>query len=149
MDSRNPQTSGFLVMAEVKLQAGRPEEALEAVGKAEGYARGLRIATVYNLEFLRGDALARMNRPDEAEAAFRREIAAFPAHAQGYANLAVIRFIRGDRTATETLLADMVRANPSSRTCLLAASTCDSLGEKEKAAAWRRQAERSAKGGTK
>ena len=73
-------------------------------------------------------AIARLERAggysnDEAEAAFRREIAAFPAHAQGYANLAVIRFIRGDRAGSEGLLADMVRANPSSRTCLVAVAS--------------------------
>ena len=139
--SRNPQPSAILVKAEVKLHAGKPEEALQAVDQAQACARDLRLSSVYNLEFLRGDALARLNRPDEAETAFRAEIAAFPAHSQPYVNLAVIRFIRGDRAGVDRLMDEMVRANPSPPTCLLAASTLDSFGEREKAAAWRRRAE--------
>ncbi len=139
--SRNPQPSAILVMAEVELHAGRPAEALQVVERAQAYARDLRLPSVYDLEFLRGDALARMNRLDEAETAFRAEIGAFPAHTQAYANLAVIRFLRGDRAAVDALMEEMFRANPSPSTCLLAATTCDTLGEKAQAAAWRRRAE--------
>src|ERR1035437_7780162 len=85
---------------------------------------------IYNLEFLRGDALARMDRLEDAEMAFRAEIAAFPAHAQAYASLAVIRFMERDRPGLGKQLNEMVRANPSPRSYLLAASTLDSLGEK-------------------
>jgi len=138
--SRNPQPSAILVMAEVELHAGRPAEALQVVERAEGYARDLRLPSVYDLEFLRGDALARLNRMDEAEAAFRAEIGAFPGHTQAYANLAVIRFLRGDRGTVDTLMEQMFRANPSPNTCLLAATTCETLGEKPQAAAWRRRA---------
>jgi len=138
--ARNPQPSAILVMAEVKLKAGHPESALEVVDKAQVYASALKLTSVYNLEFLRGDALARLNRPDEAEAAFRREIAAFPTHAQAYANLAVIRFIRGDREGASGLLEAMARANPSPRTFEVAASTLEALGDREGAAAFRRRA---------
>jgi arylsulfatase A-like enzyme/Flp pilus assembly protein TadD len=143
---RNPQPSAVLLMAEVDLRAGEAQEALGVVEKAEAYAKELRLQTVYNLEFLRGDALARLNRVDDAEAAFRREIAAFPMHSQSYANLAVIRFLRGDRAEVDQLMDAMVRANPSPRACLLAASTLDSLGDKARAESWRRRAETLNKG---
>ncbi len=139
--SRNPQPSAILVMAEVKLRENKPADALEVVNRAQAYARDLRLPSVYDLEFLRGDALARLNRPGEAEAAFRAEIAAFPTHSQAYANLAVIHFIKGDRAGVERLMDEMYRANPSTRTCLVAATTFETLGEKEKAAVWRRRAE--------
>ncbi len=135
--SRNPQPSAILVMAEVKLRAGKPAEALRAVENAQAAAREKRLGAIYNLEFLRGDALARMDRLEDAEVAFRAEIAAFPAHAQPYASLAVIRFMKGDRPGLESQLNEMVRANPSPRSYLLAASTLNSLGEKEKAVAFR------------
>jgi len=135
--SRNPQPSAILVMAEVKLRAGKPAEALRAVENAQAAAREKRLGAIYNLEFLRGDALARMDRLEDAEVAFRAEIAAFPAHAQPYASLAVIRFMKADRPGLESQLNEMVRANPSPRSYLLAASTLNSLGEKEKAAAFR------------
>lgn len=135
--SRNPQPSAILVMAEVKLRAGKPAEALRAVENAQAVAREKRLGAIYNLEFLRGDALARMDRLEDAEVAFRAEIAAFPAHTQPYASLAVIRFMKGDRPGLDSQLNEMVRANPSPRSYLLAASTLNSLGEKEKAAAFR------------
>jgi tetratricopeptide (TPR) repeat protein len=136
-EQRNPQPSTILVMAEVKLRAGKPGEALQKVDQAQAKAKDLRLGPVFNLEFLRGDALARMDRLEDAETAFRAEIAAFPAHAQPYASLAVIRFMKGDRPGLDSQLNEMVRANPSPRSYLLAASTLNSLGEKEKAAAFR------------
>ena len=139
--SRNPQPSAVLVMAEVKLKAGKPAEALQVVEQAETFAKELRLPSVYNLDYLRGDALARLNRVPEAEAAFQREIAAFPAHSQTYANLAVIRFIQGDRAGVDHLMDEMARANPTSQTYLLAASTYESLGEKAQADVWRRRGE--------
>ena len=135
--SRNPQPSAILVLAEVKLRAGKPAEALRAVEQAQAAAREKRLGAIYDLEFLRGDALGRMDRLEDAEAAFRAEIAAFPANAQPYASLAVIRFMKGDRPGLDRQLNEMVRANPSPKSYLLAASTLDSLGEKERAAAFR------------
>jgi len=136
---REPQPSAILALAEVKLKAGRSAEGLADVDRAAARAKELRLAQVWNLEFLRGDALARMNRFDDAEAAFRAEIAAFPGNTQPYVSLAVLRFMRGDRAGADRLLEEMHRAVPSPPTALLAASTLDSLGEKGKAAAWRRR----------
>ena len=135
--SRNPRPSAILVLAEVKLRAGEPAEALRVIEKAQAASREKRLGAVYNLEFLRGDALGRMDRLADAEAAFRAEIAAFPAHAEPYSSLAVIRFMKRDLPGLDRELSDMVRANPSPRTYLLAASTLDSLGQKERAAAFR------------
>jgi tetratricopeptide (TPR) repeat protein len=141
--SRNPQPSAILVLAEVKLRAGEPAEALQVIEKAQAVSREKRLGPIYNLEFLRGDSLARMDRLEDAEAAFRAEIAAFPAHAQPYASLAVIRFMKGDRPGLDRQLNEMVRANPSPRSYLLAASTLDSLGEKERAVAFRNRSKAS------
>ena len=135
--SRNPQPAAMLVLARVKLRAGEPAEALRVIEKAQAASRERRLGPVYDLEFLRGDALARMDRLDDAEAAFRAEIAAFPAHAEPYTSLAVIRFMRRDLPGLDRELNDMIRANPSPRSYLLAASTLDSLGEKKRAASFR------------
>lgn len=138
---RNPQPAAILVLAEVKMQAGDAAGALAVVEQAQARADELRLSSVYNLEFLRGDALARLNRMEEAEAAFRREITAFPAHSHAFANLAVIRFIRGDRAGVDRLMEGMVQANPTPRAFLIAATTYGTLGEREKAATWRRRVE--------
>jgi len=138
----DPEPSSILALAEVKLKAGRTAEGLADVERAAARAKELRLPQVWNLEFLRGDAFARMSRFDDAEAAFRAEIAAFATNTQPWVSLAVLRFMRGDRPGVDRLLEEMYRAAPSARTALLAASTLDSLGEKGKAAAWRRRAEK-------
>ncbi len=154
--SRNPQPSAVLVVAEVKIQEGRPADALQVVERAQAFADKLRLGSVYNLDFLRGDALARLNRVEEAEAAFRREIAAFPAHSQAYTSLAVIRFLKGDRDGVDRLMETMVAANPTPVSCRLAASTFSSLasnappqisvGLRARAEEWRRRAAAIGKG---
>ena len=137
---RDPQPSAILALAEVRLKGGRAAEGLADVERAAARAKELRLPSVWNLEFLRGDALARMNRIDEAEAAFRAEIAAYPSNSQPFVSLAVLRFMKGDRPEVDRVLEEMYRAAPSPRTALVAASTLDSLGEKGKAEAWRRRA---------
>ncbi len=136
----NPQPVAELVLADVVLRSGDPARALEVLDRAESRAGAVGLPQLFNLEYLRGDALARLQRPADAEAAFRREIAAFPGHARAYSSLAVLLFVRGDRAGVDALLEEMARANPSRRTFLIAAATLAAFGEKGKADAWRRRA---------
>ena len=94
---------------------------------------------VYGLDFLRGDALARLARPAEAEAAYRREIEAFPDHLQAYTNLAVLSFVQGKRPAVASILEGMARANPGPPAYRLAAKTWEAFGDRKAAAAWRQR----------
>jgi arylsulfatase A-like enzyme/Tfp pilus assembly protein PilF len=142
----NPQPTTELVLADVVMRSGDPGKALGILGRAQERATAAGLPLLYNLEYLRGDALARLRRFAEAEAAFRREIAAFPGHARAYSSLAVLLFMRGDRAGVSALLEEMGRADPSRRTYLLAAATLEALGEKDAAAAWRRRAESAATG---
>jgi len=137
-----PRPDALLGLAEVKAAAGRPAEALADVERAAERARALRLPTPRDLEFRRGDALARLNRFPEAEAALRAELAAFPTNTQAWVSLAVLRFMKGDAAAGHRLLEEMVRANPSASTWETAASTCEAFGAKAKAADWRRRAPR-------
>ena len=52
---------------------------------------------VPGLDFQRGDVLARLGRPAEAEAAYRREIARYPRHLQAWANLGVLLYLQAAR----------------------------------------------------
>jgi arylsulfatase A-like enzyme len=108
-----PQPSTLLLRAEIEVQQGALPQALASVDAAEQRAKEMGAARLYRADFVRGDALARMNRADEAEAAYRREIANFPNDLDAYANLAILRLVRGDAGGFERLLAEMVRANPT------------------------------------
>jgi Flp pilus assembly protein TadD len=88
------------------------------------------------LEFVRGDLLARLGRHEQAEAALRAEIQAFPNHARAYASLAIVRALRGAPLAeSRNVLVEMSRAAPGPGSSELAARALAFLGDEEGSAA--------------
>ena len=130
-----------LVLAEVRLRQGRLQDALAAVDDARSRRDAAGGTPVEGLEFQRGDALARMDRRGEAEAAFRNEIRSFPRNTEAYARLAIVLALE-HRTLGEVrqLFETMAAANPGPDSARLAAKTLESLGDHEAAAVWRRRA---------
>ena len=135
----NLQTTADLLLAEIAIRRGDFTGALRILDEAERRSNERKAGRVYRLQFLRGDALARLARMGDAEAAYRREIEAFPNHLQAYANLAVVHFVRGDRAAAQATLEDMARVNPGAPAHDLAAKTWEALGDRRAAAAWRKR----------
>ena len=129
-----------VVRAEVRIRQDRFAEALGLVEEAKRRIREDRLAPAPDLDFLRGDALARLGRYPEAQAAFEEEVRAFPANSQAWARLAVVYGMER-RTVREVdrLLERMVAANPTPETFELAAKTLESMGDRRGAAAWRRR----------
>jgi arylsulfatase A-like enzyme/tetratricopeptide (TPR) repeat protein len=135
---RNPQPASWLVGAEVRTAQGDYAGALARLTEAERRAQALGLDSVYNLEALRADALARSGRPQEAEAAYRREAAAFPGNLIAQANLAALLFAGGRRQGALVVLDQMVAANPHPRARQVAAVTLEAVGDKAMAARYRR-----------
>lgn len=135
-----PATS--LLLAEVERAAGKLEQALRSIQEAERRAAELGVGRLQGADYLRGDLLARLDRPKEAAAAYRREIAAFPRHLQAYANLAVILMIQGRSAEANELLEQMARNNPHRGAFLLAAKTLEAFEDRQGAARWRQRAAR-------
>ena len=126
-----------IVLAEVALRRDRPADALATLDAARASgASGGRPAT-RNLEFLRGDALARTSRLPEAAAAFRAEIEAWPANSQAHARLAIVLALQGAAAGeVSAVLERMYAANPAPATARLAARTLESIGDRSGAARW-------------
>ncbi|HEU4521021.1 MAG TPA: sulfatase-like hydrolase/transferase [Thermoanaerobaculia bacterium] len=103
----------MLVEAELAIARGDFSGALRAIERAEARNRQLGGDPLFRAEFLRGDALARSNRIEESEAAYRREIDAFPGHLQAWGNLAVVYALTGRDAEFRQLLEEMVKRNPS------------------------------------
>ena len=72
-------------------QGDRPEEALESLDRAAALGVG-----GFEFEFNRGRALLDLYRVEEAEKAFAAAVAADPRHSEAQANLARVRYMRGD-----------------------------------------------------
>jgi tetratricopeptide (TPR) repeat protein len=110
--TQNPQPSTMLLIADIRRAKGDLPGALAATEAAAKRASELGVPRLYRLDFVRGDLYARMDRPDDAVAAYKREIANFPSNTQAYANLAIIYFILGQRSEADLTLDALVAANP-------------------------------------
>jgi arylsulfatase A-like enzyme/cytochrome c-type biogenesis protein CcmH/NrfG len=138
--SPNLDARGAVLRAEVRLRQNAPADALKildgALAKLDRAAR----EQVGNAQFLRGDALARLNRYPEAEQAFHEEIRLFPGNSEAYARLAVLYAVEHRRVReVDQLLQAMYAANPRPETSELAAKTLESIGDRTGAARWRRR----------
>jgi tetratricopeptide (TPR) repeat protein len=130
----------MLVLAEVLRAKGDYQGTLAAIDRAAQRAATTGDGSVYQLEFLRGDTLAKLGRFEEARSAVDREIAAYPSHLEAYGVLAVLRLVTGDPAGANGAMEEMVRANPHRAAFEFAAKTMDALEDPESAARWRARA---------
>ncbi|MGZ7033163.1 MAG: sulfatase-like hydrolase/transferase, partial [Thermoanaerobaculia bacterium] len=142
IEAGDQQPTSILLLAEIQRSNGKLQDALQTISIAQRRANTLEVRHLYGIDYLRGDVLARMDRVDEAIAAYKREIDASPEHLQSYANLALIYFIEENRAAGLQTLDEMAEKNPHRGAFALAAKTLDVVGEKEQAARWRVRASR-------
>ena len=133
-----PLPSSLVLAAEIRARSGDLPGALAQLDEADRLARTMRLDTVPGLEFQRADALARLNRVAEAEAAYRREIARYPRHLQAWANLGVLLFLQRRAADLDRLMDEMAAANPGPAAREVAAKTLETLGDRRRAAGWRR-----------
>lgn len=111
IDASERSPKSLLVFAELQRATGQLEAALVTLDDAEKRAKELATEQP-GIDHVRADVLARLDKPDEAIAAYQREIQRFPRQIQSYANLAVVYLALGDRREAERVLRAMVRANP-------------------------------------
>jgi arylsulfatase A-like enzyme len=118
-----------VMLARLASEENRPSDALALVEATARRIARVNGAPVESLAYVRGDALARLQRYPEAIGAFRAEIAAFPRNTEAYTHIAVVYTILGQRDKADAAIDAMVRANASPRVRQLAAHTLESLGD--------------------
>lgn len=89
---------------------------------------------------LRGDALARLGREREAEAAFREEIRFFPADVEAYRSLIVLLVTQNRTDEATKMVRELAAASPNARTYNVIAETLRVVGDEQGARYWRAQA---------
>jgi Flp pilus assembly protein TadD len=132
------RNAAAVLLAIVSIDEGRP---LDAVRLLDDVKKTNRIP-VPDLDSTRGDALARMERASEAEAAFRSGIAAFPRNREAYTRLAILYVTLGRIGDAESTLQKMFEANRSAATAQLAAETWEAVENRSAAVRWRERAAR-------
>jgi tetratricopeptide (TPR) repeat protein len=134
------ELNAAVIRGEIRIRRARLGEALDILDAARRRVEMEKLPPLRDLQFLRGDVLARQGRLDEAQRAFEEEIRAFPANSAAYARLAVVYGLQGRRVSeVRELLDRMVRAHPGRDTVDLAAQTLESLGDRKAAAELRRK----------
>ena len=139
-DAEKPRLPALLLLAQVLGARGEPAQGLELIAAADRRIAAGASPPLATLESARGDLLARLGRNAEAEAAFRREIAAFPRTEQAYLQLAVLLAAEHRFAEIQPTLDALVTARPTPAACELAARTMADLGNDAGAAAYRRRA---------
>jgi arylsulfatase A-like enzyme/Flp pilus assembly protein TadD len=95
-----------------------------------------------NLQFLRGDCLARLGRERESEAAFQEEIRMFPSNAAPRAALAMLYASQGRESEARRALSDLVGQLHTPEAYFTASRTYEILGDPESAGQLRAEAKR-------
>ncbi len=132
----------YLVLAQVRRSRGDLAGALAMLDEtAEKLARSGQME-LSNLHFLRGDVLARMDRPAEAEAEFRKELSIFPENVSAWTGLALLYASQGRVDAAHRTLEAFVREVPTPRGYHAAAETLRLLGDRDAAAELERRGAR-------
>ncbi len=132
---RGARTAPRLTLAELRLKQGRFEEALQIANEIESKpGMSTEPDRLKGLYFIRGQALAQMDRLEEAKAAFRTEIATHPDLLGAYAHLAFVLALEGRAPEAGAALRSMVEANPTARAYVVAIETLQSMGDPRSAA---------------
>lgn len=108
---------------------------------ARPYPGQTRAASLQNLQYLRGDCLARLGRGMEAEAAFMEEIRTFPGSPAPRAAIAMLYASQGRETEARKALVDLVRLG-TPEAYFTASQTYEILGDAISAAGLRVEAKR-------
>jgi tetratricopeptide (TPR) repeat protein len=122
------RVQGLILAAQIHSRTHGAERALQLLAEADREIAARKLGAIPLLEYTRGDALARLERFDEAQAAFRNEIRDFPDDREAWASLTVIEWIRGNRDAARATMAQYVRTNPTPDARAFAAKTFRELG---------------------
>jgi tetratricopeptide (TPR) repeat protein len=141
---RKPQ----VILAQVAKARGDLPGALSKVDEILRKSSEKEEGDLSNVNYLRGDILARMGRNAEAEAAFKAEIASFPNNGQAWTALAVLYASEGRSDDARNTLAEFARKAPNGRTYEAIGETFDVLGAPAEGRRWKEMARQAGFRGT-
>ena len=131
------ENRGDLVLAGVEVRRNALPRALELTREAE--AKGGDGRRIAGLHALRGDILARMGRPAEAEAEFLEEIRHYPAELGAWSSLVLLQVSLNRREDARRTVETMVASVPGVESYLAATRVLSVVGEEVAARRWQQE----------
>ena len=125
-----------VTLARVLKKTGRDAEALAAADEAARIVATANMPPFAGLAFLRGDLLARLGRNQEAEAAFRQEIALAPADARAYQSLILLLVSEGKGDEATPLVFQLIERAPTRENYAAIVETMKAVGDAKGAQYW-------------
>ena len=113
-------------------EEGRYPEAVASLRRAKDALRG-RTVQMNDLNYYLGDALARMERYQEAETYLVEEVRLFPHNTRARAGLAMLYRAMGRNAESERAIEEMLRVSPTPEARVVAAQLWTMFGEPDKA----------------
>jgi len=141
LEERPGRRIPHLILGRVKLDRRDLVGALAELDLTLEIGRKGRLQPLYNVNYLRGDILARLGREREAEEAFRQEMRNFPGAAPPHAGLAMLYASQGKEREARGMLNELAAAG-TAEAIFTAARTYEILGDAGSASALRAQARR-------
>ncbi len=142
LERRSGRIEPMITRVALLVRQGQYEQALAAATDADREFEGRTdLQVLKGLEFERGSALARLDRLEAAEVAFRLEIERWPNELAPYTHLAVLQALRADPNAAISTLQSMLEANDTAQAYADAAQALRTLGDSDSADALLRTAE--------
>lgn len=136
MQSVQDPTKELMILGGIEMDRKSYSKALEYYDQAFEHVKRQSPPRLQNLHLNRGDALARLERPEEAEREFRAEIADFPSDVRAYSSL-IILLVTHRRTDEATkLVFEVVKASPQPHTYVVVAETLKAIGDDRGAMFW-------------
>ena len=126
----------FMLLGQIAQGEAKLDEALGDYDRAIAMVDSQHRHMIQGLEFHRGDALARLGRVEEAEAAFRKEIELFPKNPQPYKNLILLYVTEGKNDTATQLIFAMEKAAPTPPTYVAISETLRVVGDLNGARFW-------------
>jgi choline-sulfatase len=141
---RKPQ----VVLAQIAKARGDLSGALARLDEIIRKTNEMGEGDLSNVNYLRGDVLARQGRNAEAEAAFREEIRLFPNNGQAWTSLAALYASESRSDDARRTLREFAQKQPTGRTFEAIGEAYDVLGAPAEGKRWKAEARRAGFRGT-
>ena len=130
----------ILVLARVEALRGNLTKALALTNEVKALVAGKDEGALAGFHYLRGDLLARLDRPEEAEREFLEEVRRFPTRLEARNSLIALYAASGRREEAVAAVRDLLEGVPGPNAPLAAMKALRTLGEPKAAEEVRRQA---------
>lgn len=136
VDTAHDPTAMLMMLATIDKARGDMTGALAYIDRAVEQVSHKKPPQLEGLHLNRGDVLARLGRPEEAEREFRAEITTYPKTSEAYASLIMLLATQRRLDEATKLVFELIKAVPEPHSYVVVADTLAAIGDANGAMFW-------------